>query len=141
MLVFLLIFVGAPLAELYLMIQVGTQIGALATVGLCLFTAALGGILVRWQGLGVVLRVRALLDQGELPAVEVLEGALLLVTGVLLLLPGFITDTLGFIVLVPRVRRRLIIAFLQRRGVIRPVAGGGTPQRRRIIDADCRRED
>ncbi len=144
-LLFLAVFVTAPLAELYVMINVGREIGALATVGLCLFTAALGGLLVRLQGITVLLRVRGMLARGEVPAVEMLEGLMLLVAGILLL-PGFITDSLGFLMLVPRLRRALLLWFLRRRGVIHPglhviVGAGADPKRPRIIDADYRRED
>lgn len=145
-LLFLAVFVTAPLAELYVMINVGREIGALATVGLCLFTAALGGLLVRLQGITVLLRVREMLARGEVPAIEMLEGLLLLVAGILLLLPGFITDSLGFLLLVPRLRRALLLWFLRRRGVMHPglhvnVGVGADPKRPRIIDADYRRED
>ena len=119
LLIFLTIFVGAPLVELYLLIQVGSRIGALSTISLCLFTAALGGILVRWQGLSVLMRVRETLGRDEVPALELLEGAAILIAGVLLMLPGFVTDTLGFLLLVPPLRQALVLYFLRRRGVLK----------------------
>ena len=73
---FLLLFVGVPLIELYLLIQVGSEIGALSTIALSVFTAILGSLLVRVQGFSVLLRVRTLLDHGETrAAVERLKRA------------------------------------------------------------------
>ncbi len=143
-LLFLIIFVAAPLAELYLLIEVGSVIGAIPTIALSLFTAVLGGVLVRAQGFSVLFRVQAALDRREVPALELLEGALLLLVGVALLLPGFITDAIGFLLLVPPLRRGLILRWLKRRGALQPAPGGpaGPEARRdRIIEGDYRRED
>lgn len=111
MFLFLLLFVGVPLIELYFLIQVGSQIGALSTIGLSVFTALLGGALVRLQGFSVLMRVRNALEQNQVPTLELLSGALLLVAGLVLLLPGFFTDALGFLLLVPKLRRFLIARF------------------------------
>lgn len=130
MILFLLIFVGAPLVELYVLINVGSEIGAIPTIGLSVFTAVLGGMLVRWQGLSVMFRVRDALEREEVPALEMLEGAVLLATGLLLLLPGFITDTIGFLLLISPIRRWLIVSFLKRRGVLSATRHGpGGPHR------------
>ncbi len=126
--VFLLIFVFAPLAELYLLIEVGSRIGALPTIALSVFTALLGGLLVRLQGFTVLFRVQEALARGEMPALELMEGAMLLVVGLALLLPGFVTDTVGFLLLIPPLRRAVILWYLRRRGILRPGArppGGG----------------
>lgn len=143
-LIFLLIFVGAPLLELYLLIEVGSVIGALPTIALSIFTAVLGGLLVRIQGFGVLFRVQTALERREVPALELLEGAMLLLTGVALLLPGFITDAVGFLLLIPPLRRWIILRWLQARGRLEPAAGDrGAPQSRpdRIIEGDYRRDD
>lgn len=89
MIVFLLLFVGIPLIELYFLIQVGSQIGALSTIGLSIFTALLGGALVRIQGFSVLMRVRDAVGQNQVPALELLDEAVLLVAGLVLLLPVF----------------------------------------------------
>ena len=102
--IFLLLFVAAPLIELYFLIQVGSIIGALPTILLSILTAVIGGYLVRMQGLTVLMRVREMTDRGETPALELLDGAILLLCGFALMLPGFITDAVGFALLVPRVR-------------------------------------
>ena len=122
LLIFLMLFVGAPLVELYLLIEVGSRIGAFPTIALCLFTAALGGLLVRWQGLQVLLRVRDSLQRREAPAIELLEGAAILVAGVLLLLPGFVTDTVGYLLLIPPLRRAAIMFLLRRRDFLQPAS-------------------
>lgn len=136
-------FLVVPLGEIYVLIQVGGVIGALPTVALVVFTAALGAVLIRAQGLATVARMRQAMDRGELPALELLEGACLLVAGALLLTPGFVTDTVGFALLVPGLRRALILA-LAARGAGpggRPPGAAGTPGPGRIIEGEYRRED
>lgn len=136
---FLLLFVGTPLIELYLLIQVGSVIGAVPTIALTLLTAILGGWLVRMQGLSVLLRVRAMLDRGEMPALELIDGAVLLVAGFALLLPGFITDAIGFLLLIPPLRHALIRRYVH----VLPVEGKVVVHREhfRVIEGDWRRED
>lgn len=109
----LLLFIAIPLVEIYLLVQVGQQIGALPTVGLVIFTAVLGIWLLRWQGLATLTQVQISMAQGQLPAIPLFEGLLLLVAGALLLTPGFFTDTLGFLLLIPPLRRGLARALLQ----------------------------
>ncbi|WP_020208396.1 FxsA family protein [Gilvimarinus chinensis] len=108
--VFLLLFIVIPLIEIALFIQVGDEIGALATVGLIILTAAIGVLLLRWQGLATLLRARSRMASGELPAREMIEGILLAIAGAFLLTPGFFTDTLGFLLLIPQGRRWLVQA-------------------------------
>ena len=136
-LLLLLLFVGVPLLELYLLIQVGSEIGALATIGLSILTAVLGTLLVRVQGFSVLLRVRGMLDRGEVPALEVLDGAVLLIAGIMLLLPGFITDALGFLLLIPPLRRLLILRFVRVIPVQRQPQAEARP---RVIEGEFRRE-
>ncbi len=145
--IFLLLLVGAPLLELYVLIEVGSEIGALPTILLSIFTAILGAALVRLQGVSVLLRVQQTLARGEAPALEMLEGAVLMMAGVMLLFPGFITDAMGFLMLVPPLRRRLILAVLRQNGSLRP-APGNPPQgeeepvrRVTIIQGEYRKED
>ncbi|MGE0485039.1 MAG: FxsA family protein [Gammaproteobacteria bacterium] len=125
--VFLLFFallVSVPLVELYVLIAVGRSIGAGTTIGLVILTAVLGAWLLRAQGLATLARARATMAAGELPAIEMVEGLILLLTGVLLLIPGFITDALGFLVLLPPVRRILARA-LAARMVVQAMGPGG----------------
>ena len=120
LLVFLVIFVGAPLIELYVLIEVGGEIGALPTIALSIFTALLGGLLVRLQGFSVLFRAQEQMAREEVPAIELLEGAMLLLVGLALLLPGFITDAIGFLLLITPIRRAVIIRVLRSRGILRP---------------------
>ncbi len=122
----LALFFLIPLIEIYLLIKVGSLIGALPTVFLVVFTAVLGAVLLRQQGFATLMRVQAMLARGQIPAIEVMEGAVLLVGGVLLLTPGFFTDAVGFICLIPALRRRLIIWAI-RRGVVTATGTGSGP--------------
>ncbi|MDX1633639.1 MAG: FxsA family protein [Marinobacter sp.] len=112
--VFLLIFVIMPVVEMTILIKVGTIIGALNTVGLVLLTAVIGAALLRQQGLSTLLRANQRLNSGELPAREVAEGLILAVGGALLLTPGFVTDTIGFLCLIPGSRHWLAGQALKR---------------------------
>ena len=132
-LMILLLIVVTPLIELYLLLKIGAAVGALPTLLLTIATAIIGAYLVRAQGLPVLMRVRALMARGELPAFELADGALLLLSGLALLLPGFLTDALGFALLVPALRRFV----LKHVFAIAPPRIGAT---RAILDGDYRRE-
>jgi UPF0716 protein FxsA len=142
-----LLFLLVPLLEIYLLIKVGGIVGALPTVFLVVFTAVLGAGLLRIQGFSTMARVRHTLNRGGIPAMEMLEGAVLLVSGALLLTPGFFTDTIGFLCLIPPFRRAMIKVALRR--FITPFGGGpgaGRPGQEhshgpRTIEGEFRRED
>jgi UPF0716 protein FxsA len=106
------LFIGLPLLEIAVFIEVGDLIGVWATIGLTVATALAGSLLLRAQGLATLLRVRAQMDQGQLPAREIFEGVCLVLAGALLLVPGFVTDTFGLLLFIPPVRDllRLLIA-------------------------------
>ena len=112
-----ILFVIVPLVELYLIIQVGSVIGALWTVLLVVLTAMIGVSLLRIQGVGMLERARRNMEAGTLPALEMMEGIMLAVGGALLITPGFITDALGFLCLIP-VTRRAMIAYIARHSTI-----------------------
>ncbi len=114
----LLIFLAIPLLEIYLLIEVGSALGAGTTIFLVVFTAVLGAFLVRTQGFSTLARVQTQLARAQIPAIEIMEGLFLFVAGALLLTPGFFTDTIGFIFLTPPLRR-LIIHHIIRRGLFR----------------------
>ena len=98
----LVIVVG--IVEITVMIQVGQLIGVVNTIGLLLLVSLIGVWLVKRQGIGVMVRFREQRMAGRLPAAEVFDGALILVAGVLLIIPGFVTDALGLLLLVPPIR-------------------------------------
>lgn len=120
----LALFVIIPLGELYLLLLVGRAIGAVYTVLIVILTGMVGGYLARREGLAVLGRVRERLDAGELPGGELLDGAIILVAGALLITPGMVTDLLGLWGLLPPTRgwlRRRVTRRLQqsvRRGAI-----------------------
>ncbi|NCF82513.1 MAG: FxsA family protein, partial [Proteobacteria bacterium] len=91
----LLLFFTVPLVEIYVLLEVGGAIGVLPTIAMVVLTAVIGAGLIRAQGLATLGRVQQQLERGELPAVGIIEAALLLVAGALLLTPGFVTDTIG----------------------------------------------
>lgn len=110
---FVLSLLALPLIELYLLIKVGTLIGALPTVALVVGTALLGAFLLRRQGLSNYRRMQMSLVQGEMPAREIVEGVVIFVGGVLLLIPGLITDFFGILCLIPPLRRVIIDIWLR----------------------------
>ena len=96
------------IAEISLLIRIGSSIGALNTIVFVIFTAILGAYLVRQQGFSVVSRLQEETNAGRMPAMQIAEGVALLFAGAVLLTPGFITDALGFALLFPPVRQSLI---------------------------------
>ncbi len=104
---FLLLFIGIPLVEIYLLIEVGGIIGAFPTVLMVVFTAVLGVTLIRIQGFSTLQKAQMNMNQGQLPAIEMLEGVMLFFAAICLLMPGFFTDTIGFLLLIPPLRRWL----------------------------------
>ncbi len=105
------LFFFGPLVELYVLIRVGAQIGAFSTILLCVLTAVIGGIIVRYQGLQLLWQARAQLAAGMPPMAATLHGAMLALAGVLLFVPGFVSDALGFLLLIPAVRRAIIARY------------------------------
>lgn len=107
-----LVFIGMPLLEIAVFIEVGGVIGVWPTIALTIATALAGSLLLRVQGLSTLMRARAEIDRGELPARELFEGLCLVLAGALLLVPGFVTDTLGLMLFFPPFRHllRLLIA-------------------------------
>jgi UPF0716 protein FxsA len=113
-----ILFAVVPVVEVYLLIKVGSLIGAVPTVALLLAISMVGAWLVRHQGFELMRRIQNELAQGRLPAAELLDGAMVLVGGVLLLTPGFFTDFLGLFFLIPFTRaviKQLVRLWLQRR--------------------------
>lgn len=104
---FLLLFIVVPGVELFLLIMVGKNIGVWPTIGTVIFTGALGWALMKHQGISIMRKIQIEMNQGRIPAVEMVSGLCLLGTGLLLITPGFITDTVGFLLLVPQLRSRL----------------------------------
>ncbi len=113
----LALFIVVPAVELYLLIKLGGFIGVLATVGIIVVTGALGAFLARSQGLGVLRDVQQELARGGLPTSSLADGVMILIAAALLVTPGFLTDVVGFLCLVPGFRsivKKLAISRLKR---------------------------
>lgn len=102
------IFLIIPIIEVYLLIEVGSVIGAGWTILLIVLTAIIGVNLLRQQGISTLMRANQAMSQGQVPAMEMMEGLFLAVGGALLITPGFFTDAIGFICLLPFTRRGII---------------------------------
>jgi UPF0716 protein FxsA len=118
-----LIFILVPIAELYVIIKVGGVIGVLPTLALLLADAVLGSMLLRHQGRAAWIRFNRALAEGRLPHKEVFDGVLVIIGGTLLLTPGFLTDILGLILLIPPTRA--LVRGMSARWVRRRMAMGG----------------
>ncbi|HKJ05066.1 MAG TPA: FxsA family protein [Geopsychrobacteraceae bacterium] len=100
----LILFTFIPILELYVLLEIGSLLGTLATVALIFLTGIAGAYLARMQGFSLINKIQSEMNQGRVPRGELVDGAMILVGGVLLLTPGFCTDLLGFSLLVPLTR-------------------------------------
>jgi UPF0716 protein FxsA len=116
--VILLLFLAVPAAEIYLLIKVGSIIGALDTFLLVLAMGVFGAYYARREGLSLLMRIQRETSQGRMPGGALIDGALLLVGGVLLITPGFITDVIGITFIFPPTRglwKRVFALWLKRK--------------------------
>jgi len=109
-------FLVVPVIEIALFYSVGTWIGLWPTLGIVVATAVLGSYFVSKQGRHVWESIKSKVNQGEIPTASVVHGAMILVAGALLLTPGFLTDVVGFSLLVPGVREAIRQWYVRRRG-------------------------
>lgn len=112
--ILLILFIGVPIAEIALFIEIGGWIGLWPTLGTILVTALIGTLLVRAQGMAVLAEARREMDKDRAPVKAALTGVCLLVAGALLLTPGFLTDAIGFLLLIPPVRMAIGLALVRR---------------------------
>ena len=110
----LIIFMLVPIVEMWILIEVGGWIGALPTIALVVLTATLGLSLLKRQGLSTLLSARRKMDEGSIPASELVSGVMIAVGGALLLTPGFATDAIGFALLIPQTRQWLLFKLIDR---------------------------
>jgi|SRR5215211_2635177 len=121
-------FIVLPIAELYLIYKVGDSIGILPTLALLAADSVIGSLLLRAQGRAVWRRFQATMQAGRMPHREVQDGVLVIFGGALLITPGFLTDILGLLLLVPPSRavvRRFVMKALTRRAVSRAAGADG----------------
>lgn len=98
------LFIGVPFAEIYVLLQVGHAIGVVNTLGLLILISVVGAWLAKREGLGVLRRMQRSIDSGRVPGTELVDGFLILLAGALMLTPGFLTDILAILLLLPPVR-------------------------------------
>ena len=128
----IVLFLIVPVVEIYVIVQVGQEIGALPTIALLLIESAIGAWLVKREGRRAWLALKGAVGTGRLPSSELADAALVLVGGTLLLTPGFVTDIVGFFLILPLTRplaRRALGRFAARRAagaVSRPATRPGT---------------
>ena len=113
MLKLLLAFTIIPIIEIYLLIEIGSIFGALTAITLVILTGFLGAFMARMQGLQTLFRIQESLREGRMPSGELLDALLIVIAGLVLLTPGFLTDSAGFLLLIP-ITRNFIISWLQR---------------------------
>ena len=101
---FFLAFTVIPIIEIYLLIEIGSMFGSLTAVTLVILTGFLGALLARMQGLQTLYRIQGSLREGRMPSGELLDAVLIVIAGLLLLTPGFLTDLVGFLLLIPATR-------------------------------------
>ncbi|GBE35532.1 phage T7 F exclusion suppressor FxsA [bacterium BMS3Bbin06] len=113
-----LVFAVLPVIELAILIKVGSVIGVAYTVIIVITTAVVGAYMVRMEGMGVLYRIQQNMLQGVFPADELIDGAMILMAGALLLTPGFVTDLIGFLFVFPASRgviRKYVKRYIQRK--------------------------
>ena len=110
----ILLFIGVPIIELAILIKIGQSIGLGYTLGLVVFTGILGAYLARWQGFVTLRKIQEDLSNARMPADRLLDGVLILCSGILLVTPGIITDLIGFTGLTP-FSRNLVKRWLKRK--------------------------
>lgn len=108
------LFLAVPLAEIAGFILVGDALGVVATLALVVATAIAGLVLFRWQGTGLAARLKVAVDQNQAPVGEMLDGLGLGIAAVLLLIPGFLTDIFGLALMLPALRRAILVVLLVR---------------------------
>jgi len=136
----LLALLALPILEIYLLIQIGGMIGFLPTLLLLFGAAGLGTYLLQTQGWNTWMRLQQSLARGEIPAYELVNGAVIVVGGALLLLPGFLSDVAGLFCLIP-FTRRLIAAWVVKNSLGLGQAAQAAPDEPKVIDGEFKRED
>jgi UPF0716 protein FxsA len=132
-----LVLIGA---EFWLLVKIGTIVGAFTTIIMLIIAGMLGMSVLRRQGFSTLMRFQQRLDSGDSPAAEMLDGMLLALTGGLLMIPGFITDVMALLLLLPPLRRYLVKRWLKRSLLQQSRRAAGTAHTN-VIEGEYRRED
>lgn len=134
--IFSVLFLVIPIAEIFILIKVGGIIGTFPTIILVVLTAVIGAGLLRQQGLSTLARLQQNMSQGKIPAQEIIEGVLLAVGGALLMTPGFVTDTIGFLCLLPFSRKFIATVIMKNSASKVTAQMGGYTQTSQWTQAD-----
>lgn len=143
---FLLILL-LPFVDLYLLIKIGNVLGAWLTITLLVFSSIFGFLLLKHQQQNTLVGVRRAVVQNQIPALAMIEGAIVMVSAVLFLIPGFLSDTLGILILLPIIRRQLALRVFNSFRIINPGAQQNTgtssanSQSHHVLDGEYKRED
>jgi UPF0716 protein FxsA len=137
---FLFALLSLPILEIYVLVKLIGALGFLLTLALLLGAAAFGMSLLRVQGFSTLLRVRQALERGELPALEMVESGLVAAGGLLLLIPGFLSDILALGCLIPAIRHRLALHLLKNH-IMAPPVPESRARGRITIEGEFKRED
>lgn len=119
----LLILICLPLLEIAILVMVGSNIGVIATIGLVIFTGFLGSYLLRAQGLSAFTKLRQEVMSGRVPDKHLADTAMIVLAGIMLIIPGFISDVIGILLFIPFVRRWLLKSFAGRVNIVRTKSG------------------
>lgn len=122
-----LLFIAIPAMELYILIKVGASIGALATIGIIVVTGMVGAALAKHQGFAAVRKMQRAMVEGEKVGTTLVSGALVVFAGALMLTPGFVTDSVGLLLLLPPIRNvaaGYIVKWGEKRVMTSTVIGG-----------------
>ncbi len=109
-----LLFIGIPAVEIFLLIKIGGKIGALSTISLIFLTAIIGIYFAKLEGIKTIRSGAINLYQNKVPIYEIISGASIAVAALLLIIPGFFTDTVGFLLLIPYTRRILVNSLVKK---------------------------
>lgn len=127
-LVLFFLFLVVPLIEIGIFIVLGQSIGLWPTLLGVVLTALIGSLIIRMQGVSLIQEIRQMTSQGQMPARQIADGVMLAVAGALLMTPGYFTDTIGFLLLVPPLRLAIYELLKSRMGQVASVHVGGGPR-------------
>ncbi len=126
-----------PLMEIAVFIWIGGLIGIFPTILLTVITALAGTVMLRQQGISLLMRMQKELDAGRAPGNEVMQGAMIVLASILLLIPGFVTDAIGLLLFVPPVREALVRFIISRSDVVIVGGQGGRAPGDPVVDLDA----
>ena len=107
------LFVVVPIAELYILLEIGRRVGIYLTIGIVIVTGVTGAYLVKYQGFYVLYKIKSQMNEGIVPTDSLFEGLIILVGGIFLITPGIMTDIIGFLLVIPQ-SRSIVFGYLKK---------------------------